>query len=351
MAPKKIALIANGISNDDPDALENILRNGEQEVDIFDVRAIRPTENGFAVEENGQLKSIDPTGYGAVARIIKGGVSGDTEKSWVLQKFFEDHGAKPHISIDAARNITDRILCKNVLASKRVATIPSITLGKDELKEQEFIKAEIGTLGEPTYIIRKSIGSGKDSLTMAASVDDAIVAIEKYRNPPGEHPVKSGVVIHKPSPKLDAETIHRYGLEGVTDPLDRTYQFRIIVVDGKTFGSNICYSEPGKFGLNPAQGSTFKAIPEESVPTEILSLAKKAADAHGLKIAAVDIAMDEESKPRVMDMNASPDLSFRNARGEQLKHAVATSIQNMVMDGPQLEDYRVRPPQTGYEGR
>ena len=103
-------------------------------------------------------------------------------------------------------------------------------------------------------------------------------------------------------------------------------------MDGKPFGANICYSEPDKFGLNPAQGSTFKPIPEEKIPPAILSLASSAAQAHGLRIAAVDIAMDGHI-PRIVDMNASPDLSFTNARGKKLNHALAKSIQELALSG------------------
>ncbi len=336
---KKIALIANGITKDDPEALETILRNNGQVVDIFDVRSVRPTATGFEVQEDGISKSIDPTGYAVVMRIIKGGVSGDTEKSWALQKFFEDAGAKPHIGIEAARKITDKILCKGVLTEEGVSTFPSIAIGKEEAKDRQVIEAEINALGEPPYIVRKSLGSGKDSLVITASMDDALSAMERYRNPPGENPVRSGVIIHKLSPKLESNAVQKYGLGNITEPEKRSYQFRIILVDGKVFGTNICYSEPEKFGLNPAQGATFKAISEESVPIEVLTLAKRAADAHELKIAAVDIALDSQSQPHILDMNASPDLSFTNARGAQLKYAVAQSIQNMMIEGKRAEAY------------
>jgi hypothetical protein len=330
MAAQKIALIMNGVTPDGPNALQTALRNAGAEVDVFDVRAMHQDGEKFIRNTDGA--AIGTAGYASVARIIQGGVAGDSEKSWALQAMFENAGAKPYISVDAARRITDKIACHNWLTDKNVAVFPAYSVSKGSFEERDMLAAHIGALGEPPYIVRKNIGSAALSLQLAPSATDAIASVEHYLP-------QSDVIIQQRPARLDAATATRYGLP-VTEAENRSYQFRVILVDGKIFGANIAYSEPNGFGLNIAQGATFKPVPLASMPPEILSLAMKAAKVHGLKVAAVDIALDHHSRPRVLDMNASPDLSFANEQGETLSDAVAGSIAALALEGRKANAYR-----------
>ena len=194
MAAKKIALLANGISVNDPEALEVLLRAKGLEVDLFDVRSMQQTGAGFEIDDDGATRKVDAAGYAFVMRIIKGGVSGDTAKSWALQKLFEDAGATPHISVEAAEKITNKILCQKVLADKNISSFAMATV--ESADKRAITTNEIEALGQPPYVVRKNVGSGKDSLAIVASPEEALHAAEQYRNPLGDNAVKSGVIIH-----------------------------------------------------------------------------------------------------------------------------------------------------------
>jgi len=329
----KIALIANGITKDDPEALETILRSNHQDVDIFDVRTMEPTATGWAIREGDILKPIDPSGYGLVARIIQGGKAGDSEKSWQLQQLFENHGAKPYISVKAARGITDKILCRDVLNKNEVPTFSARTFAKDGEEDFATMAAKLEAFAPP-YVVRKSLGSGKDSRVVVATVPEAIAAAEAFRHPPEPNGIASGVVIHPLPARLNQEIADRYQLGEIGELDKRSYQFRVTSVDGNIFGANLVYSQPNGFGLNAAQGAQFHSVPLEMMPPEVLVLARKAAKAHQLNIAAVDIAFDNQSDPQVLDMNASPDLNFANEQGKLLKSALADSLRAKAMEGP-----------------
>lgn len=324
MAPssKRIALIVNGLAGQQ-ETLEQILTQHGHRVDVFDVHSIAETADGFEI--NG--RPISPVGYDVVSRLIKGSVSGDTEKSLALQGFFELAGAAPHIATDVAKTVTDKILCRSSLAEGGIPISPSVVIRIDGNEDLASTIGEIKKLGPPPYAVRKSLGSGKGCLTIAHSVEGALQIADQYRNPAAA--IKRGAIIHRLPPSLGAQEVARYGIENLSTIEDRPYHFRVVIVDGRVFETSVCYSEEsGQFGLNPAQGCRFHAARPELLPDGTLELAGNAAAALRLKVAAIDICLGADGQPEVLDMNASPDLSQINHDGIVLKHAFAMSVES-----------------------
>lgn len=330
--PKKIALIVNGVTGQDPEpeTLESILAAAGEQVDVFDVHSIQETRKGFALVDGAGQREINPQGYDAVARVIRGARPGDTEKSWALQKFFEAAGAAPHISVEAARRVTDKILCRKFLSDRFSILSAAVTITVDDTRDADTLRQDIEQLGAPPYAVRKSIGSGSKCLNIVQNAEEALQAVHTYKNPPGENPVPRGALIHTLPPMMSAKVAERYGLHDVAELEKCSHHFRVVVVNEKIFSAHICYSKPGKFGLNPAQGASFHAFDPELLPEDALTHALYAASAMELPVAAIDITFDSSAQACVLDMNASPDLSQVNHAGLSLKHAFATSIRRVL---------------------
>lgn len=340
---KRIALIVNGDLHEGPDTLENILSSQGHSVTRFHVREISPVDGGFEIAQDGGRQKIDPSQYDVVARVISGAKTGDTERSWALQEFFVQHGAAPHIDIEQSRVVTDKILCREALRQKGVPAIAAVSIGIDQDFDAAAIKEDIAHLGNPPFAVRKSLGSGKSCVRIAHTTDEAVALAQGFRTPSKEDGVSRGAIIHQLPPKLSQESAGRYGLADIPQIEERTHHFRVVIVDGKIFGANISYSEPGEFGLNPAQGANFKPLDPKLLPKGLAKLAATAAKELGLKVAAIDVVIGREG-PQILDMNANPDLSQTNHQGQSLKQAFATSVANTQTNQPATRHQTKIPP-------
>ena len=325
---KRIAVIVNGATENSPESLEQTLLNNGCQVDLFDVHKMRSTSDGFEIQRGENWEKIDPAKYDIVCRVIKGAVSGDTEKSWELQAYFENGGAKPHISVESAKKITDKVICRNALIDCGVPVTSAVVIPVDEKKEPFEFQSAIKELGDPPFAVRKSLGSGKGCVQIAATADEAMSIVMNNRSPKGPNGVIRGSIVHTLPKPMDIVAAEKYQISGVDNIDKRPHHFRVVIIDGEVFATHVCLSEVGKFGLNPAQGTMLAPVSPQLLPEKIMELANNAANAIGLKVAAIDIAMGLNQLPQVLDMNANPDLSQVNHQGISIKQAFAASIQN-----------------------
>lgn len=319
---KRIALIVNEVSTNPQEGkpLEDVLRDSGNLVDIFDVNSLSETN----------INEIKFNEYGLVVRLVKSGARGDSEKSWDLQRRFEQEEVESYISVEDAISVTDKIKCKERLTGNGVSTFLSVTVDPKEDKDRREIENSVTALGKPPYAVRMSIGSGKKALVRANNLDEVHKALDNFKElkPP------RGTIIHKLTPLMDETIAEKYGLKDLTELEKRHYHFRIIVIDGKIFSANIFYTNPGEFGLNRVQGGNFQEIDDKIISQNIKEIARLSAMSLNLKLAAIDIALDENLEPHVLDMNASPDFS----RDEELKKGIARSIGQAAMQSRLIEN-------------
>ncbi len=314
--PKRIAFITNGAPGaHEPELLEEAVRKLGWDVDVFNI--------------NSPMRAFNPKDYALVVRSIKGGTSGDTEKSLQLQERFERAGVRVQIGSEVLRTVTDKIQCIHALREKAVLTVSSVNV-KDtgDLYIERILGDVKQQLGGGPYLLKKSTGSGPGAVRVAKDARALEEEIEKF---PRSVKIKNGLVVQPMPPLLTKELIERYELKDIDSSERRPYHYRVVAVDGKIFGANLYYSDPGTLSLNVAQGAHAIPINEAVLDTSIKTLAKKALAELGLRLGAVDIVVDEDGRARVLDMNPSPDLSFRNFTHESLRDAVAADIVETAM--------------------
>jgi ribosomal protein S6--L-glutamate ligase len=86
---------------------------------------------------------------------------------------------------------------------------------------------------------------------------------------------------------------------------DRRREWRVLVLQGDAFASSERAPAPGEFRSNRALGGRQWDSP---APSDLLEVARRAAAAFGLGLAGIDLLVERDGEPLVVDVNDSPGL-------------------------------------------
>lgn len=89
---------------------------------------------------------------------------------------------------------------------------------------------------------------------------------------------------------------------------------------------------------NISAGASADTIPLKNVPVSVMTTAKAAAEVANVKLAGVDVVLDELGKPYVFEVNETPSIASTTARGEKLT-LLANYIHKNITASPRVKFY------------
>jgi ribosomal protein S6--L-glutamate ligase len=93
-------------------------------------------------------------------------------------------------------------------------------------------------------------------------------------------------------------------------PPHKRRDFRALVIGGEVIGAATLTPPPGEFRANFHLGSSITAV---SLPADLSRLAAAAAQAVGCDVAGVDLMVDADSRPVIVEVNYSPGFNGMEA--------------------------------------